>query len=91
MGKVKTPDWILEGFDSLEAYNKAKGKKAEKKSSKTFKIKKCPACASTNVGVVLGEVGMWRCNDCGFKGTEIIEEEVSEEEFLNYLDKQEKK
>ena len=29
--KLKTPEWITEGYDSPEAYSKAKGIKKEKK------------------------------------------------------------
>ena len=83
--KLSTPAWITEGFDSPADYAKAKGIKKEKKG-KTFKIKLCPACASKNVSVVLGEKYMWKCNDCSFRGTEIIEKDVSEEEFMKYLD-----
>ena len=48
MGKLKTPDWILQG----------KEKPKEKKKGKTFKVRECPKCGSTNVSVVLsGEEG----------------------------------
>ncbi len=62
---MKTPDWILEGFDSKADYEKAKGitsKKKERSSAypkarnsgaKTFKIKECPKCNSDDVGLVL--------------------------------------
>ena len=74
--KLKTPDWVLKG----------EKKPREEEKGKTFKIRLCPACASKNVSVVLGEKHMWQCNDCSFKGTEIIEKDVSEEEFMKYLD-----
>jgi len=65
--KLATPAWILEGYDSLAAYNEAKGVKVEKKAKatsskksdasskkgKTFKIRECPKCKSDEVGVVL--------------------------------------
>ena len=52
--KVKTPDWILEGYDSKADYEKAKGlDKKPKKDGKTFKIRECPKCGSDDVGVVL--------------------------------------
>ena len=57
--KLATPAWILEGYDSLEEYNKAKGissKSSKKKSGKTFKIKVCPECNSDDVHVVLSEL-----------------------------------
>ena len=67
--KLKTPDWIVEGYDSPAAYNKAR-QKAEplatssnlsqskeiiekKKTGKTFKLRKCPKCGSDGVGVVI--------------------------------------
>ena len=67
--KLSTPAWIMEGFDSEDAYNKSKGVKSEKKKgpssgspkalnsgSKTFKIRECPKCGSDEVGVdITGE------------------------------------
>ena len=38
MGKLATPDWIREGFDSKEAYEKKKGIKTKKAAAKRFKI-----------------------------------------------------
>lgn len=87
--KVKTPDWIKAGYDSKEEYEKSKGKSAEKKKSgKTFKYRECPECSSDNVVVAVGEEtkGKWKCNNCGWEGKDIIEKELSEEEFLKYLD-----
>ncbi len=77
MGKLKTPDWILQG----------KEKPKEKKKGKTYKIRKCPKCGSTNVNVVLtGEEGRgsqgWECKKCKWTGKNIETEEVSEDEFL---------
>ena len=43
--KLKTPEWILQGYDSEEEYNKIKGIE-NKKTGKTFKIRKCPECGS---------------------------------------------
>jgi len=85
--KLSTPQWILEGYDSKEEYEKAKGINS-KKSGKLFKIKKCPKCKSDNVKVVLGEEssGEWECNNCGWKGRNILEEELNEQEFLKYLE-----
>ena len=81
MGKLKTPDWILQG----------KKAPAKKKKEKTFKIRKCPKCRSDDVGIVLiGEEGKsakeWECKKCGWKGTDINEEELTEEQFMKYLD-----
>lgn len=89
--KLSTPDWIIEGYDSPADYDKAKGIKSEKKKGKTFKIRKCPECNSDKVSVVLiGEegkaMGEWECKKCGWKGIDIREEELSEDEFMKYLD-----
>ncbi len=89
--KLSTPAWILEGYDSPAAYAKAKGIKKEKKSEKTFKIRVCPKCKSDNVCVVLtGEEGKgaksWECKKCKWVGTDIDEKELTEEEFMKYLD-----
>lgn len=68
MGKLSTPDWIREGYDSKSEWEKAHGltpekktssakkikKKTPKKSSgKVYKIRKCPECGSAEVSVVL--------------------------------------
>ncbi len=83
---IKTPEWILEGYSSKEEYEKAKGISKKKKNGKTFDVMKCPKCKSYNVEVVLGdEGGLWRCNDCGWKGKDIEKVEMSEEEFINHM------
>src|SRR3989338_826308 len=82
--KLKTPDWILKG-----------GKKPDKKKTeKTFKIKECPKCKSDDVGVVLsgsdseeGGGREWECHKCKWAGANIIEKELTEDEFMEYLDK----
>jgi Zn ribbon nucleic-acid-binding protein len=74
--KIKTPDWILNGEE----------KKVEKKKGKTFRIRRCPKCNSDDVRVVVGEIGVWECTSCGYRGREIKQEELSEEEFMIYLD-----
>ena len=90
--KMKTPDWILEGFDSEADYDKSKGiKKKKTKEGKTFKIRKCPKCGSGEVSVVLGfDEGKgnveWECKKCGWVGKNANEEELSEEGFMKYLD-----
>lgn len=84
--KLKTPDWIVEGYNSEKEYSKAKGIVNEKKSEKTFKLRKCPKCDGDNVEVVIGEAGMWKCKKCGHKGREFKEEELTEAEFMEYLD-----
>ncbi len=90
--KLKTPDWILEGYDSEEEYNKAKGIKKQK-IKKTFKIRKCPKCGSSDVGIVLsnsdaeeGGGKEWECHKCKWKGNDVEEEELTEDEFMKYLD-----
>ena len=84
--KLSTPEWILGGYDSEADYNKAKGISGKKKKGKTFKVKLCPECGSDEVGVAIGEIGMWECKKCKYKGKEIKEEEFTEEEFMKYLD-----
>jgi len=88
---MKTPDWILQGFNSEEEHNKKKGIKAKKEKGKTFKIRKCPTCGSDSVSVVLGfdegkGKGEWECKKCKWVGKNIKETEVSEGEFMKYLD-----
>jgi len=89
--KLKTPDWIVEGYDSPAAYNKAKGITEKKKTGKTFKLRRCPKCGSDDVGVVItGEEGKkakdWECRKCKWTGKDIDEQELSEDEFMKYLD-----
>jgi formate dehydrogenase maturation protein FdhE len=82
MGKLATPDWILKGKSKPD-------KKKEK--GKTFKLRKCPKCGGTDVNVIIGgEEGKgtrgWECKKCKWNGKNIDEEEVSEDEFMKYLD-----
>src|SRR3989344_6802891 len=98
MGKLSTPDWIREGYDSPEAYNKAKGVKGSSgsgkksaKSGKTFKVKICPKCKSHEVSVVLqGEEGKradeWECRKCKWSGRNIGEKELNEDDFLKLME-----
>jgi hypothetical protein len=91
MAKLSTPDWIKEGYNSKDEYERAHNVKSKKKSEKTFKIRKCPECESSEVNVVLtGEEGKeareWECKKCKWQGKNIKEEELSEEEFMKYLD-----
>ena len=71
--------------------SKNKKQKKSSNSKKTFKIKKCPECGNENIKVVVGEKvkGLWKCEKCDWKGKDIEEKEISEEEFLKYLDRQE--
>jgi len=93
MGKLATPDWIREGFDSKADWEKAHGTGKKKKEGKTFKLRRCPKCGSDNVAVVLnGEegkaTGEWECKKCKWKGANVKEEELSEDQFMKYLDEQ---
>lgn len=88
--KISTPEWILEGYDSEEEFKKAKGKKEDKKKTgKKYNIKVCPECGSDEIKVVVGEetVGEWQCNSCKWRGKEPEKKELTEDEFLEYLDK----
>jgi uncharacterized ferredoxin-like protein len=81
--KIETPDWILKGEGAEKNKKTAKGK--------TFSIRECPKCRGDDVRVVLGgEEGKgsqgWECAKCGWKGKNISEKELSEEEFMKYLD-----
>jgi len=98
--KLSTPEWILQGYNSEEEYNKKKGIISKKKPCsgspkalnsrhKTFAIKVCPKCGSDDVGIVLKEQGKtdeWECHKCGWRGKDIQEKELSEEEFIKYIE-----
>ena len=86
--KLTTPDWILEGYNSEEEYEKSKGVVKKQKSGKTFKIRLCPKCGSDNIGVVVGKEksGEWECRKCKWTGGRPEEKELSEDEFMKYLD-----
>ena len=75
--KIQTPDWILKGDEEA---------KPKKKSGKTFKIRECPKCGSDELSVKIGEVGVWECRKCEFVGKNVIERELTEDEFMKYLD-----
>ncbi|HKZ33908.1 MAG TPA: hypothetical protein VJ142_01565 [Candidatus Nanoarchaeia archaeon] len=86
MGKLKTPDWILKGEKAPK----------KKKQGKTYRVKKCPKCGSTEVSIVLvGEEGKkpdsWECRACRWKGRNVEEKELTEDEFLEHLEKMEGK
>ncbi len=94
--KLATPEWILEGYGSEADYNKAKGISGDKKKGKTFKIRECPKCSSDDVGLVLSNSDSeegggkdWQCNKCGWKGFDIVEKELTEDELMKYLDEKE--
>ena len=90
---MKTPDWILEGYDSKGAYEKAKGISTKKKAGKTFKIRECPKCGSDEVGLVLSNSDSeqgggkdWECKKCKWKGEDVVKKELTEDELMKYLD-----
>ena len=92
MGKLETPAWIKEGYKSKEEYERKTGKKtAEKKAGKTYNVKVCPKCGSSEVGVVLvGEEGKkasdWECKSCKWHGRDIDEKTLTEDEFLEHME-----
>ncbi len=90
---MKTPDWIIQGFDSKADWEKKQGIESGKKKGKTFKIRECPKCKSDEVGLVLSnsdsETGGgkdWECRKCKWKGQDIDKKELTEDEFMKYLD-----
>ena len=92
---MKTPDWILEGFDSKADWEKVHGVSGRKKSEKVFKMRECPKCGSDDVGVVIsgsdseeesGTGQEWECHKCKWKGRDVIKKELTEDEFMKYLD-----
>jgi DNA-directed RNA polymerase subunit M/transcription elongation factor TFIIS len=99
MGKLATPDWVKEGFDSKadwEKKHKISGKKKPAKEGKVFKLRICPKCKSDDVQIVLSNLDseeesntgkMWECKKCKWKGKEVNEKDVTEDEFMEYLDK----
>lgn len=87
MGKLSTPEWVLEGFASKEAWEKKKGIKSKKSTGKKYKVKICPKCGSSEVSVILGQEegrgkSEWECKSCKWKGKNIDEKDVGEEEFM---------
>jgi len=75
--RIQTPDWILNGGNE---------ERPKKKKGKTFKVRRCPECNSDEVHVKIGEVGVWECSKCAWVGKDVKEEELTEEEFMSYLD-----
>lgn len=91
--KLSTPEWILGGYDSEADYNKAKGIDSKKKKGKTFKIRECPKCKSDDVGLVLSNSNSeqgggkeWECHKCKWKGSDVNEKELDEDELMKYMD-----
>ena len=51
-----------------------------------------PQCKSRDVGVTIGgQAGKWECKACGFQGPEFPEIEMTEDEFMKYLDEEDAK
>jgi hypothetical protein len=91
--KLSTPEWITEGFDSKADWEKKHGVKSEAKKGRTFKVRECPKCGSDDVGLVLsnsdseeGGGKEWECRKCKWKGAKVEEKELTEDEFMKYLD-----
>lgn len=93
MQKNKSSTSLKQSEDSSA---KAKGEPEKKKIEKTFRIRQCPKCSSDDVGIVLSgsdseEISNtgkeWECHKCGWKGVNINEKELTEDEFMKYLDK----
>ncbi len=83
--KLKTPDWILEGREKPD----------KKKTGEKFKIKVCPKCGGYDVGIALSNLDseeesntgkQWECRKCRWAGEDIKEKQLTEEEFMKYLD-----
>jgi hypothetical protein len=103
--KIQTPEWVLKGFDSEKEYLAKTGKKKQSSSKvyKIKKCPKCKSTEIKVVltGKEVGEEednyedsessgkGEWECKKCKWRGKNILEEEVSEDEFLDYLESQE--
>lgn len=95
--KLKTPDWVLEGYDSPAEYAKAKGKSSPaKEKGKTFKIKVCPKCGSDDVAITLSNLDseeesntgkQWECKKCKWIGVNIKDKLLTEDELMAHLDK----
>lgn len=96
MGKLETPDWIKEGYKSKEDWENKKGIKRKKEKGKTYKVKVCPKCGRSEVSIILGQEegkgkSEWECKSCKWKGRNIEEKSMSEDEFLEHLEEKEKK
>ena len=81
------------GASSFSSSRKSKILLGTKKEGKTFKVRVCPKCGSDDVGVIIsgsdseeGGGGNWECHKCKWKGKDIVEKELNENEFMKYLD-----
>lgn len=60
----------------------------KKKKEKKYMVRSCPKCKSDEVGVTIGgQMGIWECHACGFRGPSFLEQEMTEDEFLDYEEK----
>jgi hypothetical protein len=73
---------------------KSEKNKTKKNSGKTFKIRICPKCGG-DVEIVLSNMDFeeesdtgreWKCIKCDWRGEDVEEKILDEEEFLKYLD-----
>ncbi|MEK6830359.1 MAG: hypothetical protein AABY15_09665 [Nanoarchaeota archaeon] len=96
MGKLTTPDWILKG-GKKPAKKKEKGtfniRKCPKCGSDDVQVvltgeegsnEDEPLATSSKSQSKGG--GEWECRKCKWVGRNIVMDEVSEEEFMKYLD-----
>ncbi|MBU2052853.1 MAG: hypothetical protein KJ721_01265 [Nanoarchaeota archaeon] len=70
-----------------------RGPQLRNEGARIFKVRRCPKCDSDDVGVVLsgsdaeeGGGKEWECRKCGWKGSEVKKEELTEDEFMKYMD-----
>lgn len=85
--KLKTPDWVLEGKEKPDK---------KKEREKSFSIKVCPKCKSDDVEISLSNLDFeeesntgktWECKKCKWKGENVKDKTLSEDELMEHLDK----
>ena len=89
---------MREGYDSKSDWEKAQGQKSSPagEKDKTFRVKVCPKCGSSEVKVVIdGKEGTgtkdWECKSCSWKGKDVSEKEMDEDEFIEHIERMEGK
>jgi len=96
MGKLTTPDWILKG-EKKPVKKKEKGafkiRKCPKCKSDNVQVvltgeleSEIPSDSSKSQIKEGKRRGEWECKKCKWTGANILMDEVSEEEFMKYLD-----
>ena len=51
-----------------------------------MKVKFCPKCKNTDLAMVAGgEIGMWECKNCGFRGAIFPEKEIKLKERMKKI------